>query len=244
MNIPKIIHYCWFGKKTKNELITNCIESWKKYCPDYEIIEWNEENFDVDKFLYTRQAYDLNKYAFVSDVVRFEVLSIYGGIYLDTDVELKGSIDDFLSNEMFMGYDQRGLIASGLIFGATKGHYILNDILNYYKNNSFIMKNGRADTTTVVTIVSNILKKRGFSLDGRNFSNGGIALYSCDYFDPYDYENGEMHITKNTKAIHYYAASWKNTKDIQIYKIGLKIKKIIGPKLYAEIAKIKHKIIG
>lgn len=137
--IPKVIHYCWFGENPKNELIENCIKSWKKYAPNFEIIEWNESNFNVNKYLYSQQAYESKKYAFVSDVARFDILYNQGGIYLDTDVELIKPIDEFLDNRLFMGYDQKDLVASGLIMGAEKGHPLLQKIISFYQNNSFLL---------------------------------------------------------------------------------------------------------
>ncbi len=116
--IPKTIHYCWFGDNPKSELIKKCIESWKEFAPDFDIVEWNETNFDISKYKYAKQAYEKKNYAFVSDVARFDVLNTYGGIYLDTDVELIKPIERLLNNNLFMGYDQKGLIATGLIMGS------------------------------------------------------------------------------------------------------------------------------
>lgn len=244
MSIPKKIHYCWFGNNPKSELINSCIESWKKFACDYEIIEWNETNFDVTKYKYARQAYKEKKYAFVSDVARFEILFHEGGIYLDTDVELIKNIDEFLDNELFMGYDQNGLVATGLIVGSLNNNLVLKKILTYYNEHEFLLPNGRPNTTTVVTIVGDILKDSGFILDGAYANKNGVVLYPSTYFDPYDYENQVMNITENTYSIHHYAASWKSSKDIKIYKIGLVIKKIVGNSLYEKIAKLKHKIYG
>lgn len=242
--IPKKIHYCWFGGNPKSELINKCIDSWKKYAPDFEIIEWNEDNFDIHKYKYAEQAYEIKKYAFVSDVARFDVLMNEGGIYLDTDVELLKPIDEFIKNEMFMGYDQKGLVASGLIMGSIKQHPILEKILEYYSANEFLLSNGRPNTTTVVTIVSDILTNLGFALDGEYANINGVVVYPFEYFDPFDYENNVMRISSNTHSIHHYAASWKSKKDMRIYKIGMAIKRIVGKESYDKIARLKHKILG
>lgn len=242
--IPKKIHYCWFGGKSKSDLINTCFESWKKFAPDYEIIEWNESNYDINKYCYTKEAYERKKYAFVSDVVRFDVLYQNGGIYLDTDVELLKSIDCFLNHDIFMGYDQRGLVASGLIFGSVKEHNLLLDFLNYYNRDNFILSNGLPNTTTVVTIVSNILKSDYFELNGDFVEKEGIVIYPAEYFDPYDYENAKILTTENTYALHHYAASWKSDRDMKIYLIGKKIKKIIGNEMYEKLARIKHHFWG
>lgn len=242
--IPKIIHYCWFGNNTKSKTILKCIESWRIYAPDYEIIEWNEKNFEVNKYEYARQAYLEKKYAFVSDVARFDVLYNYGGIYLDTDVELLKPIDFIRNSNIFMGYSQNGLVASGLIMGSKKGEKILKDIINYYETNSFLLSNGRPNMTTVVTIVSEILEKKGVILDGTFSEKEGVVLYPAEYFDPFDYENNELKITDKTISIHHYAASWKSEKDMKIFRIGIVIKKIVGKNMYKKIAEIKHKIYG
>lgn len=244
MSIPKIIHYCWFGRGEKSELINKCIESWKKLAPDFQIIEWNEDNFDVNMFKYTKQAYDVKKYAFVSDVVRFYVLNDMGGIYLDTDVELLKPLDDLLENEIFMAYSRDGQISTGLIAGSEKNQDILKCILRYYNEHNFLLKNGNPNTTTVCTIVSDIFKKKGYTLDGKMKKYGEITLYSDEYFDPFDYENNKMYLTEKAYAVHYYAGTWKSPKDKVICKIGRIIKKATGRKIYDKIARIKHKIVG
>ena len=118
MSIPKVLHYCWFGGAPKPKNIQNCIRSWKKYCPDYEIIEWNEQNFDVSQSLYTRQAYDARRWAFVADYARLKILYEQGGIYMDTDVELLRSLDDLLVYPAFFGFQHNNEVATGLGFGA------------------------------------------------------------------------------------------------------------------------------
>ena len=118
--IPKKIHYCWFGGNPLPELAIKCLESWKKYCPDYEIIEWNETNFNLDSCEYVREAYQAKKWAFVSDYARLKVVYDNGGIYLDTDVELIKSLDRLLKNKSFFGTETTGVVATGLGFGAEK----------------------------------------------------------------------------------------------------------------------------
>lgn len=242
--IQRKIHYCWFGGNPKSELIEKCIKSWKKYAKDFEIIEWNEGNFDVNKYLYSKQAYESKKYAFVSDVARFDILYSEGGIYLDTDVELIKPIDDLLDNHLFMGYDQKGLVASGLIMGAEKKHPLLQKVICYYQNNSFLLLNGRPNTTTVVTIVSDVLIGNGIKLDGTFIKSDVLTLYPWDYFDPYSYEEGKLKVSKNTVSIHHYAASWKTKTDLVVYMIGRTIKIIVGDKIYDKIARLKHKFLG
>lgn len=243
-SISKIIHYCWFGKNPKSELIEKCINSWKKYAPDYEIKEWNEENFDINKYNYARQAYEAGRYAFVSDVARFEILFEEGGIYLDTDVELLKPIDDLLNTELFMAYSRNGLIASGLIMGSVREHHILNLFLDYYKQNDFLLKNGRPNMTTVVTIVSDVLVTEGYKLDGKYYNKDGVVLYPSEYFDPFDFENSKLVLSDEAYSIHHYLASWKNNTDMYLFKIGMLLKRILGKEVYKKLAKIKHKLYG
>ena len=140
--IPKIIHYCWFGGKPLPKLAKKCIASWKKFCPDYEIKEWNESNFDLNSCTYVKEAYDSKKYAFVSDYARFWILHRYGGVYFDTDVELLKSIDDILADGAFMGVENfvaeqnkaKISINPGLGIAAEPGMLIYQEILDFYHN--------------------------------------------------------------------------------------------------------------
>lgn len=244
MSIPKIIHYCWFGRGEKSELIEKCIASWKEKLPDYEIREWNEDNFNIDKYQYAREAYEDKKYAFVSDVARFHILYNHGGIYMDTDVEVLKSLDEFLDNAMFAGYERSGLINSGLVLGCEKGALVAKYMLQYYAKHPFRLKNGRPNMTTVCTIMTEILKKKEIIVDGQITDDKLIKVYPTEYFDPYDFEHDEMHISENTYTIHYYAMSWKSKGDIAVYRIGRGIKKVVGPKLYGKLARAKHSLLG
>ena len=134
MSIPKVIHYCWFGKGEMPKLAKKCIKSWKKYCPDYEIICHNEDNFDCFQNRYMSEAYQAKKWAFVSDYARLKIIYDNGGIYLDTDVEIIKPIDDLLRNKGFMGFDEKGIVATGLGFGAEKGNEIIGEFLKDYNN--------------------------------------------------------------------------------------------------------------
>lgn len=242
--IPKKIHYCWFGPKEKPELVQKCIASWKQYAPDYELVEWNEWNFDVSVNAYAREALKAEKYAFVSDYARFQILFEHGGIYLDTDVELYKSLDSFLENEIFMGYDRHGNIAPGLILGSVPGNIWLKRILKEYSDLSFRLPNGRPDLTTVVTRISSLLEQYQVPLNGELSEQDGLVLYPCDYFDPKDFETGHLFLTENTVSVHHYAASWKSDTDWKIYRLGKVLKAVIGDKAYARLAHIKHKIYG
>ena len=165
MSIPKIIHYCWFGKGEMPKIAKKCIKSWKKYCPDFQIICWNEDNFDFSKNRYMLEAYKAGKWAFVSDVVRLQVVYEFGGVYLDTDVELIKPIDDLIQTEGFMGFDEKGVIATGLGFGAEKGNKIIGEFLKDYKDISFIKPDGSYDLTPCPDRNTDTLKRLGMDIN-------------------------------------------------------------------------------
>ena len=207
--IPKKIHYCWFGKKEKPEIVKKCIKSWKDVLNEYEIIEWNEDNFDIDSNKFVRQAYDAEKFAFVSDYVRVYALYNYGGIYLDTDVEVyKKFNNEILNNESFWGFEEKDFIATSTI-GAIKGNNLIKQFLDYYKDKNFFEDDGSIDTLTNVAIVSDMVKKFGIRLDGSYQRIEGIAtIYPQEYFSPYDYINCYSKETENTYTMHHYYKSW------------------------------------
>ena len=181
--IPKKIHYCWFGKNKKNEIIEKCIQSWKIHCPDWEIIEWNEDNFDVTSIQYMKEAYECKKYAFVSDVARLLIVYQSGGIYLDTDVELLDNIEFLLDNEAFYFFESERNIATGLGFGAEKNHKSVNQLLNYYNNKCFVI-NQRMDLTPCPNNNTNMLKKcySNFKRNGIEQSFEGCTVYSVEEY--------------------------------------------------------------
>ena len=190
------------------ELAQKCIASWKKFCPDYEIKEWNESNYDVRKIPYTAQAYDAKKYAFVSDYARFDILHEYGGIYLDTDVELIKPLDELLKCGAFCGVEQPGAINAGLGIGSYADNPIFLEILDSYQLDNFIKGDGTYNLKTVVVRVSDIFKKYGFSGKEEIQKVAGLTIYPKEYFCPKDLISGEINLTKNTYSIHHFDASW------------------------------------
>lgn len=212
--IPKIIHYCWFGGNNLSELALKSIDSWKKYCPDYKIVEWNEKNFDINCNKYIREAYETKKWAFVTDYVRLFVLSKYGGIYMDTDVEVVRNIDEFLHNQAFLGFETTDTISTAII-GAMKGNPWIKTLLPYYDNRHFISEDGSFDTTTNVDIITK-MTKANYSLELNNTlqkTNGDVSIYPKDYFCPKDYFTGRINITQNTYTIHHFSASWHTQEE-------------------------------
>ena len=150
--IPKKIHYCWFGGKALPEDTVRYIGSWRRHCPDYEIKEWNESNFDLDMFPYVREAYDAGKYAFVSDVARLYALVSEGGVYMDTDVEVLKPLDCFLGHEAFSGFEDAGHVTTGVIGSEKGGKYVSENLAEYGKRH-FVKEDGSLDTTTNVAVI-------------------------------------------------------------------------------------------
>lgn len=214
--IPKIIHYCWFGRKPLPELATKCITSWKKFLPDYEIKEWNEDNFDVNQIPYTAQAYKCGKFAFVSDYARFKIMYEHGGIYFDTDVEVIKPLDSLIAKGPFFGMEASNgeqLCAPGLGFACNAGFGLCKEIIEQYECDKFILSNGQLNLKTVVTRFSCVLQKHGFKYNGNIKEFEGAFFYPPEYFCPINYYTGEKKITQNTRTIHHYAASWVNKSD-------------------------------
>lgn len=212
MDIPKIIHYCWFGDKEIPEMERTCIESWSKLLPEYQIMFWNESAFDVNSIDYVKQAYEQKKYAFVSDYVRMYALYTYGGVYFDTDVEVISDITKYLENDVFIGFENKTMIGTGII-GAKKGSKILEQMLDYYKNRSFIDKNGNIDTTTNVQILTDMLLKIGFEKQNREQELSGIHVYERDIFCPKKMDDGTFRTTERTVTIHHFSGSWLTDKE-------------------------------
>lgn len=209
--IPKVIHYCWFGGNPINKLGKKCIESWKKYFPEYEIIQWNENNFDINCCKYVREAYDAKKWAFVSDYARFKILYDIGGVYFDTDVEVIKKFDDIIRKGNFMGAEtneQDIAVAPGLGMAFAPGNNIIKEILEDYKRSSFIREDGSYDLTTVVERTTKILKKYGLKDISEIQTVADINIYPMDYFCPIDKMTGKIAITKNTHSIHRFSRSW------------------------------------
>lgn len=228
--IPKIIHYCWFGHNKKSLLIENCLRSWKKYCPDYHIIEWNEENFDVNCNEYVSQAYNDKKWAFVSDYCRMSVLYKYGGIYLDTDVELLKSIDELLENGIASFENNRKgfVINPGVIFACEPKDIICKEILDTFIANKYIMENGTRNNTTICERATSVFLNHGLKLNNTNQIVEKYVVFNTEYFNPYDMEMDQVNKTENTISIHWFNASWFSESQklrINIYK---KINKLIG----------------
>lgn len=233
--IEKKIHYCWFGGKELPELAKKCIASWKKYCPDYEIIEWNENNYDLCKNEYVKYTYEHKLYAFLTDYVRLDVVYEEGGIYLDTDVELLKPIDDLLSCKAFMGMEAVGQINTGLIFGAIRNHPFIKENKLYYEEQLFLDEQENFKRVNCVSITTRLLRKYKFEDKNEIQKLKDIIVYPTEYFCPLDYASNILNITKNTYSIHWYSGAWLNTKDKIKQKCGRIIYGIVGKKKYYQI---------
>ena len=175
--IPKKIHYCWFGRGEKPENVQECLASWSKFCPDYQIIEWNEDNFDIDAYRYTREAYDAKKYAFVSDVARVYALYNFGGIYLDTDVEVLKSFDEILNTGIVLGFEEGDYVATSFM-AAEPRHNLFKDFLNSYCNSCFVSSDGTLQTYTNVQKITKMLVEKGLQRNNQlQKLTDGITVY-------------------------------------------------------------------
>lgn len=213
MSIPKIIHYCWFGRNPKPELALRCIESWKKFCPDYEIVEWNEDNFDINCCDYVREAYEAKMWAFVSDYVRLYVVNQNGGIYFDTDVEVIKNLDTLLSNFAFMCFENSQYVNTGLGFGSEKENQLLAEMISDYINLSFIDQNQTYDKTPCPERNTKVLLKHGLRQNNTQQIICKNVIFPIEYFCPKDFPSGKIRITNNTYAIHHYQGSWISEED-------------------------------
>ncbi len=205
--IPKKIHYIWFGNNPLPALAERCLESWRRYCPDYEIKRWDETNFDVTCNRYCREAYEAGKWAFVSDYARLWVLVNEGGFYMDTDVELLAPLDDFLFEDALSGFESETRIPTGLM-ACRDSFPLFKRWLRDYDERSFLREDGSYDTTTNVVYITEACLKEGLVLNGEKQTVAGFTLYPQDYFCPKDYRTKHLNITENTHAIHHFDGSW------------------------------------
>lgn len=225
--IPKIIHYCWFGKNKKPKLAQKCINSWKKYCPDYEIIEWNEDNFNIQAYPYAKYCYERKQYAFLSDFVRLIVIYECGGIYLDTDVEVSKPLDSLLEYEGFFGFENCNAVNTGLGFGAVEKHPIIREMCQEYLKLQ-VDSNGDFPIQGCPILNTKTLVSYGLILDGSRQNIHGAEILPIDYLNPYDDQTGRLKKTKNTISIHWYSKSWMNKSNVLRSKITKPFHRFFG----------------
>ena len=229
--IPKVIHYCWFGRGELTQLARKCIASWRQIFPDYEIKEWNEDNFDVNIIPYTADAYKAGKYAFVSDYARFWVLYHFGGVYFDTDVEVIRPMDDVLDRGPFMGFEQlspRLSVAPGLGLAAKPGMSLYKALLDQFEQMPFLTENGSLNPYTMIPMVTDLLKDRGLTGNGTIEQIEGITIYPPDWFNPFDDATGRLRKTENTRTIHWFAKSWMPAEPVWKTKAKRLLRRLFG----------------
>lgn len=249
--IPKKIHYCWFGRNPLPEDAQKCIASWRKFLPDYEIIEWNEDNFDVHSIPYTEQAYKAKKYAFVSDYARFKILYEHGGLYFDTDVEVIKPFDNIIIAGPFMGFEIDptgntstpfdGNVAPGLGLGAVAGMDFYKKVLEAYSNFNFLNSDGSLNLKTVVKYTTELLLFEGLKNIKGIQCIAGINIYPNEYFNPLDDNTGRLRITPNTHSIHWYSKTWLNESKFR-RKISRLSHRILGTKFIPKLKSLLKKL--
>lgn len=226
MKIPKKIHYCWFGGSEMDKLSVRCLNSWQRFCPDYELVCWDERNSPLDANAYVQQAYAAGKWAFVSDYVRVWALCRQGGIYLDTDVELLASLDSFLDNEAFMGFEAIDKVAT-CVLGCRAENVFFERLLAEYADRQFLLSDGTFDETTNVELVTKLLIEFALQLNNQKQQVAGVCIYPQDCFSPKDLQTGKINCTARTVAIHHFSASWMSKRQ----RFNTKVAQFLGPRL-------------
>ena len=206
--IPKTIHYIWFGGGKEPELVQKCLESWKKFCPDYQIIRWDENSLDFSCNAYAAEAYKARKWSLATDFFRFKILYDYGGIYLDTDVELLKPLDDLLDARAYMGIESTGYVNTGSGFGAEKGLPLFEEILTRFESASF-----SAERPAIFSIVEDVTRRHGYVFTNKRQTVADAIVYPMDYFAPINLTTRKLRVTKNTYSIHHYSGSWKSEEE-------------------------------
>jgi hypothetical protein len=225
IKIPKTIHYCWFGGTPIREDFAGYIAGWKKFCPDYDIVRWDESNYDVKKNEYMYEAHKNKKWAFVPDYARLDIIYRYGGVYLDTDVEIVRNIDDLLCDEAFCGFESQLYIANGLGFGSVSGFPLMAEQMEIYGELSFVNEDGSLNLVPAPVHQTKLFVSKGMKQDNTLQKIEGMTVYPSDVLSPLSFETGSLFATKNTYAVHHYASTWfdadmhdEKRKKHQMYK--------------------------
>ncbi len=213
--IPKVIHYCWFGDQELPELYKRCIESWKCYCPDYHIQRWDETNCDINETIFTKQAYEAGKLGFVPDYFRLKIIYEYGGIYMDTDVEVLKNLDDLLYNHAFCGLQQPGEVNFGCGFGAGKGNELLHRLMKRYTVMPFVMEDGSLNVTPSPEYQTMDLMDEGMQYGNKVQVVQGMTIYPTEVLSPKCWFTEECHISDNSYTLHHYEGSWLDGKELE-----------------------------
>lgn len=230
--IPKKIHYCWFGRTEKSDKVNQCISSWKKHCPDYEITEWNEDNFDIDAYPYAKYCYENKKWAFLSDFARLVIVAEHGGLYFDTDVEIVKPFDDLLQYGAFFGFENHENVNTGEGFGAEKGHPTVMAMQQQYLD-LVPDEEGHYPTIPCPALNTKALLPFGLQLNGERQSIAGAEILPVEYLNPYDDPKGILHKTSHTYSIHWYSKSWLSKRVILRSKLTRPLHRLFGTEFLA-----------
>lgn len=230
--IPKVIHYCWFGQSEKPRLAEKCIASWKKYCPDFEIIEWNEDNFNIEDYPYAKYCFENKKWAFLSDFARLIVVYEYGGVYFDTDVEVIKPFHELLCYDAFYGFENENYIATGLGFGAVAKHKTVGAMIQKYNDLKADVE-GNFPMVVCPVLNTEALVPMGLKLSGQLQNVEGAVILPIDYLNPYDDPTGRMNKSKNTVSVHWYSKSWMNKRTVIRSMITKPFHRIFGKDCFA-----------
>lgn len=229
--IPKVINYCWFGRNPKPKSVIKCIESWKRICPDYTIREWNEDNYNIFETCdFVKDAYSKKMWAFVSDYARLDIIYHYGGVYLDTDVELLKPIDQLIKQDLgFIGFENQGEVNSGLGFAANKNDSIIGEMMEYYRKIRFDSLNPANVKCPLVN--TEILVKHGLKCNNTFQTVGSLQILPTEYLCPENMFTGEVKYTINTISVHHYNASWMDKRSSMQIKAVVFLKRILPHQL-------------
>jgi len=220
--IPKIIHYCWFGRGTYPEKVENCIKTWKTILSGYEFKLWNEDSFDVNSVQFVKEAYAAKRFAFVSDYVRVFALKTYGGIYLDTDIEVVKKLDPLLLQKAVLGTDEGGYLTA--FMASEPNHPYFTSLLLLYQNMHFIKPDGTQNTEVNNTWMQNILRQYGYrKVNKEQHLKEGILLLPCEFFHAKSLTSGKLMVTDNTYCIHHHTLLWISPKTKIIRFLRMKI---------------------
>lgn len=242
--IPKIIHYCWFGRGEMPALAIKCLASWKRYLPEYEVLCWNEDNFDLSLYPYAEEAYRERKFAFVTDVCRLYALKHYGGIYMDTDVEmLKPLEDEILENTAFSGFEDNNFLPTGLMGSVKEGAWV-TDLLNWYNGKSFYQEDGSLDITPNTHIITQIAQEKRMLINNEfQHIDGYCTIYPSDYFCPKSWKTGSINLTSNTYCIHHFAGSWVPKLTLRFRLTSFLLGERFAKKLVSYNQKLKNRYV-
>lgn len=240
MSIPKLIHYCWFGGNPLPKELKKYIDSWKEYLPDYQIIEWNESNFDVHCNAFVEEAYEQKKYAFVSDYARLFALYQHGGIYLDVDIQVvKRPKDVWMEQDALFCFESEEKVMTAFM-AVKKESPLIGKFLEYYKEKTFDIEH-MAPNTELLTA---LLKEYGAAINGKFQKLEKITVFPNEYFNAFDLTNSIYCITEHTYMIHHFYGSWCSKKERLRFEVQKKIRSIFGQKFYDILKKAKKKVIG